>query len=73
MKFNIDISNLKNTNDQYRMRQGGFLGYAIFWPDREAKWYRHPKGEYRGRRGRFLFGFNLWSWIVRVSADWRPR
>ena len=64
MKFNIDISNLKT-------RAGNWLD--VFGPDKEARWYRHPRAGYEGRRGRLLFGFNLWSWIVRVSADWRPQ
>lgn len=64
MRFNIEISHLKH----------GKIGNspAIFWPGK-VKWFKYPRTSYPGERGRFLGGFNLGNWIVRVGAVWRPR
>jgi len=45
--------------------------WAVFWT-RRAEWYRPPRLGFRGERGRFLIGFNLYTWVIRVSATWRP-
>ncbi|KKL20950.1 hypothetical protein LCGC14_2450340 [marine sediment metagenome] len=63
MRFNIEVSHLKP------VKVGNPL--AIFWPGK-VKWYKYPRLMYPGERGRFLGGFNLANWIVRVNATWRP-
>ncbi len=61
MRFIIEVSHVKGLSNPW----------AVFWPGK-AQWYKRPRASYPGERGRFLFGFNLPRWIVRVGAVWRP-
>ena len=63
MRFSIEVSHIKH------VKIGNPL--AIFWPGK-IMWYKHSRPLYAGERGRFLGGFNLANWIVRVNATWSP-